>query len=99
MSEETQKGMPQAILNMINENSGGCYFLFYINADGTPQFVYDADNQMVHSGMVQTLAKIVNALEEVEGVQGEVFKEQFLESLGVKSFDMSDFDDLEDEDD
>ena len=96
--KEEQSGMPKALLSMINENAGGCFFLFYTNGDGDPQCHFQADNATMKSGMINKLSSTVEALREADNIDGESWKSHVLDSMGIKMMTLEDLEQMMDED-
>lgn len=100
MSE--RKGMPKAILNQINENSGGCYFLFHVNEQGEPYFSYHLDNDLMFAGMLSRLKSVIDSLSILDELEGEGVRDAFLEAMGISNLSNGsdvNFDDDDDDDD
>ena len=98
MSEKSM-GMPESILRMIDENSGGAFFLIYTDETGEPHCNFKSDNATMQSGLIQRLKATVEALSNFQDMDQEVWKQTLLEQMGCKivSSDYFDnFDDLED---
>ena len=105
MSEEEKniKGhrFPKAILNSINENSGGGYFLVVLDEGKNFKFFTESDNPSARRGLLDyadTIAEKLRLLddEEVDHALMVAMHPELEDQFGLDFDDLDDFDNDED---
>ena len=98
LKEDRGPIMPPSILKQMNELSGGCFFFLTIDADGEPELYIKADNSTMRIGLIQRLSSVVSALKSSTAVESEVWKTDFLQSMGIHEIPPMMIDDDDDDD-
>lgn len=85
--KETKPKLPPALINMLNEHTGGCFFVFYVDDLGNPDFIFHTDSPMMREGFVTSMAATVGALQTENELSNEIWHRESLSRRGIESFD------------
>lgn len=62
MIENTPSDIPKAVLEQLNEQTGGGFILFYVNGRGETSYIQYADNQAIVRGLISYAQDITSGI-------------------------------------